>query len=96
MRRFMSSTRVGSKRFFIVVGHFVFAAIADQLRWVASGSTRMISRFIDFLRFVDTLSNNQEPRRFDGRSKARPWKSCLREVIGWACTRIVDSSRISC
>src|ERR1700722_19866767 len=43
----------------------------------------MISRFIDFLRFVYTLSSNQEQRKFDGRSKAKPWNNCLREVISY-------------
>jgi hypothetical protein len=49
----------------------------------------MISRFIDFLRFVDAVSSGQEPRRFDGRSKARPWNSYRRPARN-ACIREDD------
>jgi hypothetical protein len=52
----------------------------------------MISRFIDFLRLTGAAPSNQEPRKFEVKSKARPLNICLREDVGYAPIQILNHS----
>jgi hypothetical protein len=47
---------------------------------------------MDFLRLIGAAPSNQEPRKFEGKSKARLLSICLREGIGYASIQIVNHS----